>query len=104
MSTNINKNKIKRLLINNQNRLRALGIKRVGIFGSYVRGEENKESDIDLLVEFFDGEKTFDRFMELSYFLEKIMNHRIELVTPEGMSPYIAPHILKEIEYADFTS
>jgi predicted nucleotidyltransferase len=54
MSTNINKNTIKRLLINNQNRLRALGIKRVGIFGSYVRGEENKESDIDLLVEFFD--------------------------------------------------
>jgi len=104
MRTNINKNTIKRLLINNQNRLRDLGIKRVGLFGSYVRGEENKESDIDLLVEFFDGEKTFDRFMELSYFLEKILNHRIELVTPEGMSPYIAPHILKEIEYADFTS
>ena len=77
MSTNMNKNTIKRLLINNQNRLRDLGIKRVGIFGSYVRGEENKESDIDLLVEFFDGEKTFDRFMELSYFLEKIMNRQM---------------------------
>ena len=81
-----------------------LGIKRVGIFGSYVRGEQNKDSDIDLLVEFFEGEKTFDRFMEISYFLEKILNHRIELVTPEGMSPYIAPHIFKEIEYADFSS
>jgi predicted nucleotidyltransferase len=104
MRTNINKKTIKRLLINNQNRIRLLGIKRVGIFGSYVRGEQNKDSDIDLLVEFFEGEKTFDRFMEISYFLEKILNHRIELVTPEGMSPYIAPHIFKEIEYADFSS
>lgn len=104
MSTQINKNTIKRLLDSNQKKFRTLGIKRIGLFGSYIRGEENRGSDIDLLVEFFEGEKTFDRFIELSFFLEKLFNHRIELVTPEGMSPYIAPYIMKEIEYANFTS
>jgi predicted nucleotidyltransferase len=84
----------------NQSRLRSLGVKRMGVFGSFVRGQQRPESDIDLLVEFERDEKTFDRFMELSFFLEDILQHRIELVTTESLSPYLAPHILKEVEYA----
>ncbi len=99
----INKKSIKQLLVSNQKKLRSLEIKRIGLFGSYVRGEEHPESDIDFLVEFRDGEKTFDRFMELSFFLENLFQRHIELVTLEAMSPYIAPHIMNEIEYADFS-
>ena len=84
----------------NQSRLKMLGVKRIGLFGSFVRGEQRLESDIDLLVEFEPGKKTFDAFMELSFFLEDILQHRIELVTSESLSPYIGPHILKEVEYA----
>jgi len=87
------------LLEHNQLRLRALGVKRIGLFGSFVRGEQRPNSDIDLLVEFVSGRKTFDNFMDLSFFLEDVFERRIELVTLESLSPYIGPHILKEVEY-----
>ena len=44
----------------------ALGVERIGLFGSFVRGQQRPESDIDLLVKFEPGKKTFDFFMELS--------------------------------------
>jgi uncharacterized protein len=88
------------VLDKNRSHLRALGVRRIGLFGSFVRGEQRPDSDIDLLVEFNPGQKTFDRFMELSFFLEEVLQHRIELVTVESLSPYIGPHILREVEYA----
>jgi uncharacterized protein len=94
------KQDILRILDQNGSDLRALGVKRIGLFGSFVRGEQRSDSDIDLLVEFDAGRKTFDAFMELSFFLEEVLDHRIELVTAESLSPYLGPHILKEIEYA----
>lgn len=84
----------------NRSQLRTLGVKRIGLFGSFLRGEQRSDSDIDLLVEFEPGRKTFDTFMDLSFFLEEVLEHRIELVTTESLSPYIGPHILKEVEYA----
>ena len=81
-------------------RLRALGVRRIGLFGSYVRGEQRPGSDIDLLVEFEPERKTFDNFIELSFLLEEVLQHRVELVTVESLSPYLGPHILMEVEYA----
>ncbi len=80
--------------------LKTLGVSRIGLFGSFVRGEQRPDSDIDLLVEFEPTRKTFDAFMELSFFLEDVLLHRVELVTMESLSPYIGPHILEEVEYA----
>ena len=94
------KQNILNALDHNRSRLRSLGVKRIGLFGSYVRGEQRPDSDIDLLVEFEPRRKTFDAFMELSFFLEEVLQHKIELVTTESLSPYIGPHILKEAEYA----
>lgn len=84
--------------------LRALGVRRIGLFGSFVRGEQRPDSDIDLLVEFEPGRKTFDSFMELCFLLEEILQHRIELVTIESLSPYLGPHILREVEYASLAA
>lgn len=84
----------------NASRLRAYGVRRIGLFGSFVRGEQKPESDIDLLVEFDPEKKTFDAFMELSFFLDDLLLHRVELVTIESLSPHIGPHILDEVEYA----
>jgi hypothetical protein len=88
------------VLRKNGSRLRALGIKRIGLFGSFVRGEQHPDSDIDLLVEFDPGRKTFDNFMELSFSLEEMLQHKVELITLESLSPHIGPHILREVEYA----
>lgn len=84
----------------NKSHLGALGVKRIGLFGSFVRGEQRPDSDIDMLVEFQPGRKTFDTFMEVSFLLEEVLQHRIELVTVESLSPYFAPYILREVEYA----
>ena len=83
------------------NEIRALGVRRIGIFGSFVRNQQNKTSDLDLLVEFDDGKKSFDNYISLSYFLERLLNLPVEIVTPESLSPYIGPYILKEVEYVN---
>jgi hypothetical protein len=88
------------VLEHNRSRLRALGVQKIGLFGSFVRGEQQPDSDIDLLVVFEPGQKTFDAFMDLCFFLEEVLRRRIELVTVESLSPYLGPHILKEVEYA----
>lgn len=75
--------------------IRAFGVRRLALFGSVLRDEARPDSDVDLLVEFLPGEKTFDHFMGLALFLEDLLEHRVELLTPESLSPYIGPHILK---------
>jgi predicted nucleotidyltransferase len=82
----------------NGERLRRLGVKRCGLFGSFVRDEAREDSDVDLLIDFSPAEKTFDNFMELAFFLEELLGRRVELVTSEYLSPYIGPHILREVE------
>jgi predicted nucleotidyltransferase len=105
MQTAINtKQEIFNLLNQSRSQLKKLGVKRIGLFGSFVRGEQIDNSDVDLLVEFEPQQKTFDNFMELSFFLEDILKNRIDLVTTESLSPYIGPHILKEVEYASLAA
>ena len=78
--------------------LRALGVKRIGLFGSFVKGRQSADSDVDLLLEFEPREKSFDHFMEISLLLEDALGRRVELVTIESLSPYLGPHILNETE------
>ena len=94
------KQDILNVLDQNRSHLKELGVRRIGLFGSYLRGEQRSDSDIDLLAEFEPGRKTFDAFMELALFLESVLQHRVELVTVESLSPYIGPRILMEVEYA----
>lgn len=94
------KEQIFSLLAQNYTRLKGFGVKRCGLFGSFVRGEQTPNSDIDILVEFEPGQKTFDNFMHLAFFLEDVLGRKVDLVTPESLSPYIGPHILREVEYA----
>lgn len=94
------KQDILNVLDQHRSHVKALGVRRIGLFGSFVRGEQHPDSDIDLLIEFEPGRKTFDSFMELAFFLEEVLQHKIELVTVESLSPYLGPHILKEVEYA----
>ena len=90
------------LMQEHQHQIRAFGVRQLGLFGSFVRGQQESESDVDVLVEFEAGQKTFDAFIQLAFFLEELFGRRVELVTPESLSPYISPHILREIEYVRF--
>lgn len=96
----LNKQIIKDKLINQKERLKSFGIRQIGLFGSYVRNEQNSESDIDLLIDFIPEEETFDNFMSVSDLMEKIFKgYKVELVTKNGLSKYIGSYILKETEY-----
>ncbi len=77
----------------------AHGVRRIGLFGSYVRGEEREESDIDLIVEFDAGKKNYDNFIELCFFLEELLGRKVDLLTPESLSPFIRPFIEKDAYY-----
>jgi uncharacterized protein len=92
------------LLAKHQEQLKQFGVKRWGVFGSFARGQQNTRSDVDILVEFEQGKKSFDNFMHLAFFLEEQVGRRVELVTPESLSPHIGPHILREVEYASISS
>jgi len=87
---------IKRIL-EQREQLSSLGVKSIGLFGSFVRGDQTSSSDIDILVEFTPEKHTFDNFMDVSFLLEETLERKVEVVTPEGLSPHIGPHILKEV-------
>ncbi len=74
-------------------------VKCIGIFGSYVRGEQTKTSDIDMLVE-FDAPVGFFKFIELEDYLSEKLGVKVDLVTPDALKPLIKPHIMEEAVYA----
>ncbi len=95
------KERVLSLIHQQQTQIRAFGVRRLGLFGSFVRGQQDTDSDVDVLVEFEPGSKTFDAFINLAFFLEELFGRDVELVTLESLSPYIGPHILNEVEYVE---
>lgn len=76
------------------------GIKSIGLFGSYARDEQSENSDIDILIDFEPEKENFDNFMAVYDIIEKLFdNQRVEIVTKNGLSPYIGPKILNEVKY-----
>lgn len=92
------KSRIFHLILSEQKQLASYGVKNIGLFGSFVRGEQTPLSDIDILVEFMPEKHTFDNFMEVAFLLEKLLGRKVELITTEALSPHIGPHILREVE------
>jgi predicted nucleotidyltransferase len=83
----------------NKDKLREFGVTKIGVFGSYTRNEQTKESDIDLLVSFEKGKKTYKNFYNLAEFAEGLLGSDVDLLTPQSISSYILPYIEKEITY-----
>ena len=92
------KSELLQRLHDHEPQLRGLGVARLAVFGSFVREEHDPNSDVDVLVEFQPGMKSFDNFMQIAFLLEDTLGRRVELVTTEALSPYIGPRILSEVE------
>jgi predicted nucleotidyltransferase len=75
-------------------------VSKIGIFGSFARGEAKEGSDVDVLVEFDKGSKTFDNFMDLKFYLEELFSRKVDMVTVEALRPQLKDDILKEVSYA----
>jgi len=73
-------------------------VKEIGVFGSYVKGEQKKKSDIDILVEFEEPIGLF-AFMDLEENLSTLLGTKVDLVSKKALKPRIGEHILKEVVY-----
>jgi uncharacterized protein len=84
----------------NRQTLNSLGIQNVGLFGSYSRNEQSDKSDIDILIDFKPDMENFDNLMAVCNIFEQLFkNEKVEIVTKNGLSPYIGPKILDEVVY-----
>ena len=97
-ATQLTREQAVELLLASESRIRALGVETLALFGSVQRGEARPDSDIDVLVQFAPGAKTYERFLALSELLEALFGRRVELVTKEALSPFLGPRILAEAE------
>jgi predicted nucleotidyltransferase len=103
MMTVTTKQQVISLLEQNQAELRRLGVSRCGVFGSFRTEQTTEKSDVDILVVFQPGMKTFNNFMDLCFFLEDLFGRSVDLVTPESLSPFFGQRILDEVEYVPFS-
>ncbi|TAL33131.1 MAG: nucleotidyltransferase [Spirochaetes bacterium] len=100
-------NRIAQTLARHRHLLEKYHVRKIGLFGSYARGDESEGSDIDLLVEFDEGAfganyaGYFDAMSSLSEQLESILGAKIDLVTQDMLSPHIAPEILGEVRFIE---
>lgn len=93
---NLTDKQILKTLREYQDILRKYGVKRIGLFGSYVRGKQKKDSDIDFLVEF--EKPNFDNFMEMCFFLENLFGKKVEVLTPDGVKTIRIKEVAEEIK------
>ncbi len=84
----------------NKATIKKYGVKKIGLFGSYIRKEQKPTSDIDILVEFEKGKVTFDNYMDLKFFLEDLFECKVDLVMKEAIKPDLKPYIIGSVKYA----
>jgi len=90
---------ISRVLAGHKRELREkFNVKKIGVFGSFVRGEQRRASDVDVLVEFV-GPVGFFEFLALEGYLSELLGVRVDLVSRKALKPHIGKRVLKEVVY-----
>ena len=84
----------------NKEKLQKFGVKNIGLFGSFVKERQKNNSDLDFVVEFRKGQKNYDNYIELKFFLEELFDKEIDLVTAESIKPELKAEIMESVEYA----
>ena len=85
-------NSIIKKIKDNIDSIKKFGVKKIGLFGSYIHDKQTLDSDIDILVEFKSGQKTFDNYMDLKFYLEEIFKLNVDLVVTEAIKPDLKPN------------
>ena len=75
---------------------RRFKVKTIGLFGSYIRREQNKRSDVDILVEFDQPVGLFE-FIDLEMYLTGLLGTKVDLVSKKALKPHIGKRILEEV-------
>ena len=97
----ITKQEIFKTIQDNKETIKSFGVTEIGLFGSYVRGDQNESSDIDFLVNYSKGEMDYFKFFNFCEMINTLFSeNKIDVITKNGLSEFIGPYILKEVEYA----
>jgi hypothetical protein len=96
----LTKNEIKNRIRSNANILREYHVNKIGLFGSYVHETQNQASDIDLVVDFSDSVTLF-QYVHLADSITGFLNQKVDLVTVDGIKPFIKEKVLKEVEWVE---
>ncbi len=94
------RNTILEFLKKNTQEFNKFGVKKIGLFGSFASRRNTNNSDIDILVEFKTGEKTFDNYMDLKFFLEDRLKRKVDLVIEKNIKTELKEEILSTAKYA----
>ena len=98
----LTKQDIFQTIIDNKEAIKNFGVTQIGLFGSYVRDEQTENSDIDFLVDIIKEKKTLKNYIDFCDLLENLFkNNKIDIVSKKGLSEFIGPHILKEVNYVE---
>jgi len=96
----LTKQDIFKTIIDNKETIKSFGVTEIGLFGSYVRNEQTEDSDIDILIDYNIKEINYKKYFLFHEFMENLFkNQKIEIVSKNGLSPFIGPHILKSVNY-----
>ena len=99
MVSELGTNEILEKLKERQEEMRSrFSVRRIGLFGSHVRGTPSEASDIDLVVEL--EKPTFDHYMDLKFYLEDLLGGSVDLVLSDTIKPRLKPIIQREAVYA----
>ena len=96
----LTKNKILITIKQHAGELKKYGVKKLGVFGSFAKSVQNSRSDVDVLVEFVRNRKTFDNYMNLKFYLEKIFHRKVDLVIKDALKTSIKQQVLSDVIYA----
>jgi predicted nucleotidyltransferase len=77
------------------------GVTRIGIFGSFARGEQTRKSDVEVLVDFAAGYATLKNFVRLAEYLEALFKRNVDLITIEGLDKYIRNRVETEVIWVE---
>ncbi len=95
-----NKDQLLILLKENGVQIRGYGIKKIGVFGSFVRDEGiTLKSDVDLIIEFKSDHDNLRNLFDLGFFLEDLLGRKVDLIPARALTNPSASYILNELEY-----
>jgi len=93
---NLTSKEIIKILKEHRAILKKYDVKKIGLFGSYVKGEQKEDSDMDFIVEF--EKPSFDNFMNLIFYLENLFGKKVDILTPDGVRSIRVKKVAEDIE------
>jgi len=89
------RNRILEAIENNRDQISRYGVRKIGLFGSFAKGSQHRKSDLDFVVEF--ESPSFDNFMNLINYLEKLFGKKVDVITPAGIDSIRVKSVAKDI-------